>query len=180
MRSPTQSDWKSTSSLDRRDTYVSELEPPGRYNQFPSIQRDYNNNSHNTTQHPNSRKLHKLFLHSKPFGSQNTSHNNPEVIDESSSLLVQRSISLSSLRSSSSSSAKRSHRSKTVSSGVNRRSTLIGGKLSEMDLPADIVAQLEADTLHGNLRRDSFRSRGGTKHFVSNPLFDEDQSETLF
>lgn len=66
--------------------------------------------------------------------------------------------------------------------GGERSSTPIGAKLNtsqSMDLPADIVAQLEADTLHGNLRRDSFRSRGGTKHFVLNPLFD-DGSETLF
>lgn len=64
----------------------------------------------------------------------------------------------------------------------DRSSTPIDRKLiasQSMDLPADIVAQLEADTLHGNLRRDSFRSRGGTKHFVTNPLFDERNDSLL-
>lgn len=64
----------------------------------------------------------------------------------------------------------------------DRRSTPIGGKLDAqtLALPADIVAQLEADSLHGNLRRDSFRSRGGTKHFVVNPLFDDQGGDSSF
>lgn len=36
-----------------------------------------------------------------------------------------------------------------------------------------VIAQLERDTLHNDIRRNSFSSRRGTKHFVLNPLYDE-------
>lgn len=44
---------------------------------------------------------------------------------------------------------------------------------SNFELPLEVINQLERHSLHGNLRRDSFRSRNGTKNFVLNPIFDE-------
>lgn len=44
---------------------------------------------------------------------------------------------------------------------------------SSVIIPVDILAKLESDMLHGNLKRDSFRSRSSTKNFVTNPIFDE-------
>lgn len=43
----------------------------------------------------------------------------------------------------------------------------------DFSLPKDIVRQLESQMLHGDLKRESFRSRNGTKHFCLNPLFEE-------
>lgn len=53
--------------------------------------------------------------------------------------------------------------------GCNRSS------VSSVEIPADIIAELEVRMLHGNLKRDSFRSRSSTKNFVTNPIFDERQ-----
>lgn len=109
---------------------------------------------------------------------------------ETGSTLVKRSFSLNSLRS---------HRSRIVNppsfvseqpdvfrndyrlsfGSKNKLNTQTGHVASGVELPADIVAQLEADTLHGNLRRDSFRSRGGSKHFVMNPLFDDEHGDSV-
>lgn len=47
--------------------------------------------------------------------------------------------------------------------------------LSSIEIPANIIAELEVGMLHGNLKRDSFRSRSSTKNFVTNPIFDERQ-----
>lgn len=44
---------------------------------------------------------------------------------------------------------------------------------SNFELPLEVINQLERHSLHGNLKRDSFRSRNGTKNFVLNPIFDE-------
>lgn len=44
---------------------------------------------------------------------------------------------------------------------------------SNFELPLEVIKQLERHSLHGNLKRDSFRSRSGTKNFVLNPIFDE-------
>lgn len=44
---------------------------------------------------------------------------------------------------------------------------------SNFELPMEVINQLERHSLHGNVRRDSFRSRTGTKNFVLNPIFDE-------
>lgn len=56
----------------------------------------------------------------------------------------------------------------SVTSRISRES-------SERDfsLPKDIVRQLESQMLHSDLKRESFRSRNGTKHFCLNPLFEE-------
>lgn len=43
----------------------------------------------------------------------------------------------------------------------------------DFSLPKDIVRQLESQMLHSDLKRESFRSRNGTKHFCLNPLFEE-------
>lgn len=85
---------------------------------------------------------------------------------------VKRSTSLNSLkryksvRSSHLSDDERSVRSMTTD-GFEFRSN------SNFELPSEVINQLERHSLHGNLRRDSFRSRNGTKNFVLNPIFDE-------
>lgn len=53
------------------------------------------------------------------------------------------------------------------------RSMTDGRSHSNFELPMEVINQLERHSLHGNLRRDSFRSRSGTKNFVLNPIFDE-------
>lgn len=78
---------------------------------------------------------------------------------------VQRSISLGSLR-----------RWRTPSLAADGHRKFSDDSIDDdVIIPADIVAQLESDMLHGNLKRDSFRSRSATKHFVTNPIFDEKQ-----
>lgn len=54
-----------------------------------------------------------------------------------------------------------------MTDGFDRRSH------SNFELPLEVIKQLERHSLHGNLKRDSFRSRNGTKNFVLNPIFDE-------
>lgn len=82
---------------------------------------------------------------------------------------VKRSTSLNSLRryknvrSSHVSDDERSVRS----DGITYKSS------SHFELPPEAINQLERHTLHGNVKRDSFRSRSGTKNFVLNPIFDE-------
>lgn len=93
------------------------------------------------------------------------------IFDNYKSNPVKRSTSLNSLkrykntRSSHLSDDERSVRSMT--DGVEYRSH------SNFELPMEVINQLERHSLHGNLKRDSFRSRSGTKNFVLNPIFDE-------
>lgn len=39
------------------------------------------------------------------------------------------------------------------------------------------VAQIERSALHNDIRRNSFRSRNGTSHFVMNPLYHDDDGD---
>lgn len=85
---------------------------------------------------------------------------------------VKRSTSLNSLKryqNSRSSDDERSVKSMTYGSKYSRPQ----GTRSSFELPPEVINQLERHSLHGNLRRDSFRSRSGTKNFVLNPIFDE-------
>ena len=44
---------------------------------------------------------------------------------------------------------------------------------SDFEIPENILKQFEKEMVHNNFRRDSFRSRNSSKHFVLNPIFDE-------
>lgn len=103
--------------------------------------------------------------------SETKSINYYSIFENYKSNPVQRSTSLNSLsryknlRSSQASDDERSIRSMTE--GIEYRSS------SNFELPLEVINQLERHSLHGNIRRDSFRSRNGTKNFVLNPIFDE-------
>lgn len=43
----------------------------------------------------------------------------------------------------------------------------------DFSIPKDILRELELQMLHGDLKRDSFRARSGTRNFCLNPLFEE-------
>lgn len=87
---------------------------------------------------------------------------------------VKRSVSLNSLRS-------YNHLRQGTASDLHYNSersnytTSNRSSVSSVEIPANIIAELEVAMLHGNLKRDSFRSRSSTKNFVTNPIFDERQ-----
>lgn len=126
------------------------------------------------------------FPHTKPKYHRHTSDTFDSNFRRSFSAggtLVKRSSSLTSLRGSRRHSKMPSDTSSIAeeSDCCARRSPRVawydsGRQLSDFELPANVVAQLEADLLHGNLRRDSFRSRSGTNNFVMNPLFNDGES----
>lgn len=110
--------------------------------------------------------------------SETKSINYYSIFENYQSNPVQRSSSLNSLkrykniRSSNISDDERSVRSMT--DGIESKSQ------SQIELPFEVVKvinQLERHSLHSNVRRDSFRSRSGTKNFVLNPIFDELETE---
>lgn len=80
---------------------------------------------------------------------------------------------------------KRSHSLCSVRTyGLRKRFNLpvsAQGHLNEQPEPSHrpraIIAQLERETLHGDIRRNSFSSRKGTNHFVTNPLYTESNME---
>lgn len=82
---------------------------------------------------------------------------------------VKRSISLNSLRS-------YNHIRQAAASDLHYSSERSNrSSVSSVEIPGNIIAELEVAMLHGNLKRDSFRSRSSTKNFVTNPIFDERQ-----
>lgn len=88
--------------------------------------------------------------------------------------VVKRSHSLKSLRSYNR--LNNSHTNKNIFSADNSHRNSSNSSISSSDsfqLPPELMASLEKSMLHRNLKRDSFQSRRGTKHFVLNPIFDE-------
>lgn len=119
-------------------------------------------------------QFNKIESKANPL-SETKSINYYSIFENYQSNPVQRSSSLNSLkryknvRSSHKSDDERSIRSMT--DGIEYKSQ------SQLELPLEVVNQLERYALHGNVRRDSFRSRSGTKNFVLNPIFDERDDE---
>ncbi len=93
------------------------------------------------------------------------------IFDNYKSNPVKRSTSLNSLKRYKSTRSSDDERSiKSMNDGSKFR---MNRSRTNFELPLEVISQLERHSLHGNLKRDSFRSRSGTKNFVLNPIFDE-------
>ncbi|KAJ6643313.1 hypothetical protein Bhyg_08273 [Pseudolycoriella hygida] len=151
-----------------RDYYINDSKSAsGTRKKTPSVQR------YSSTDDDNVSDLDKQTARRTEQASDTKRIDYYRIFENYKSNPVQRSTSLNSLRrykntrSSNVSDDELSVKSMTNSFDYRRR------RHSNFELPVEVINQLERHTLHGNLRRDSFRSRSGTKNFVLNPIFDE-------